>query len=274
LVVSILVKTGVIPMSWKYGDSQEHYIDMQEAVQNFLVVIEMVFFAVAHYFVFSHKPFVDPAAAQVPCITTCCRMLDIRDVADDFKEHFVDPIPRPRFTSGRGIKDSRGNGDANIISEEAPLLRKQQVRTSDSESDSEKTVELSYGVVTFGELDSRRNSYGLRSKMIADAFAVMPAKGTREHGFSSMDDMITCRELVPMDSIAECSTTTEDETNEDRCTNRYTALEYDREPERGNDSNIIVNEVRSPGLSNIPSDMSSRLSSPIQVSASPVRSKE
>lgn len=34
-------------------------------LQNFLICIEMLIAAVAHYFVFSHKPFIDPAAAQV-----------------------------------------------------------------------------------------------------------------------------------------------------------------------------------------------------------------
>ena len=31
----------------------------------------------------------DPAAAQVPCIASCLRMLDIRDVADDVKENIL-----------------------------------------------------------------------------------------------------------------------------------------------------------------------------------------
>ena len=65
--------------------------------QNFIICIEMLVAAIAHYFVFSHKPFVDRAAAQVPCVTSCLRMLDIRDIYGDVKEHFVDPIPRPKI---------------------------------------------------------------------------------------------------------------------------------------------------------------------------------
>jgi len=42
--------------------------------------------AVAHYFVFTHKPFVNPAAAQVPCLASCLKMLDVRDVGGDVRE--------------------------------------------------------------------------------------------------------------------------------------------------------------------------------------------
>ena len=34
-------------------------------LQNFLICVEMLVAASAHYFIFSHKPFVDPAAAKV-----------------------------------------------------------------------------------------------------------------------------------------------------------------------------------------------------------------
>ena len=92
--------TKAIPAKW-----QGH--DVQEGLQNMLLVIEMLFFAIAHYFIFSHKPFIDPAAAEVPCIATCFRMLDVRDVAGDVKEHFVDPLPRPKFRSGSSSRGSR-----------------------------------------------------------------------------------------------------------------------------------------------------------------------
>lgn len=42
--------------------------------------------AFAHYFVFSHKPFINPAAAQVPCLASCLKMLDVRDVGGDVRE--------------------------------------------------------------------------------------------------------------------------------------------------------------------------------------------
>ena len=71
----------------------------------------MLLIALAHYFVFSHTPYVDPAAAQVPCVTSCLRMLDLRDVYGDVREHFVDPIPRPKLPK-RMMRKRRSHGDA------------------------------------------------------------------------------------------------------------------------------------------------------------------
>ena len=192
LLVSVLVKTHTIPESWKA-------YDLQEGLQNYLVVIEMVFFAIAHYFVFSHKPYIDPAAAQVPCIATCLRMLDVRDVADDVREHFVDPLPRPRFRTGRGGGVSFGStidlekGTAES-SEESPLLKKGNKHMLASEAhlrnvvgdhdmlpghvtpaqgissggNSGRLSDLSYDILTYQDMDSRTR-YGLRSRMIANA---------------------------------------------------------------------------------------------------------
>lgn len=173
--MSILIKTKAIPSSWgKY--------DLQEGLLNLLVVIEMVLFAVAHYFVFSHKPYIDPAAAQIPCIGTCFSMLDVRDVAGDVKEHFVDPIPRPRFGHP-------------VSTEDSPLLDKQPrphgIRTAAAargnlpaiDDDSDATLkaakatpvtplelsDLSYDVLTYKDLNTSRTRYGQRANMIANA---------------------------------------------------------------------------------------------------------
>lgn len=186
MLVSILVMTKAVTDSW-------HDHDVQEGLQNFLLVIEMFFFAIAHYFVFSHRPYIDPAAAEVPCIATCFRMLDVRDVAGDVKEHFVDPIPRPKFRSGggAGTRVEVEGGDTGS-SEEAPLLRKGVLSTSRGrdegsgegsgevpaeppdrkETDGGKgpgVADLSFDVLSYGELDSRRGKYGMRAGMIADA---------------------------------------------------------------------------------------------------------
>jgi hypothetical protein len=176
--VSILVNTGVIPTSW------EEY-DLQEGLLNFLVVFEMLFFAIAHYFVFSHKPYIDPAAAQVPCIATCLRMLDIRDVAGDLKEHFVDPLPRPRFRR-TGVGPSQPSSEGTIVTinaEDAPLLRNKQgpdvpngvcangghlAVKGGMEIEKSALSSLSYDVLTYKELDSR-TAYGVRARMIANA---------------------------------------------------------------------------------------------------------
>ena len=61
MLIAILVRVGALPNSWNKYDLE----DVALGLQNFLICIEMLVAAVAHYFVFSHKPFVDPAAAQV-----------------------------------------------------------------------------------------------------------------------------------------------------------------------------------------------------------------
>ena len=107
----MLVKFDVIPDTWEGPEKK---------LENFVVVVEMLVFALAHYFIFSHKPYVDPAAAQVPFVSACLRMLDVRDVAGDIKEHFVDPIPRPDFRIRRHRQGNHGNDSS---SENLPLLK-------------------------------------------------------------------------------------------------------------------------------------------------------
>ena len=115
VLIALLVKLNALPHSWKEYDVD----DVSLGLQNFLICAEMLVAAVVHYFVFSHKPFIDPAASQVcrlspsfhlslynptlvhqvPCYSVCLRMLDVRDVCGDVKTHFVDPIPKPSLSS-------------------------------------------------------------------------------------------------------------------------------------------------------------------------------
>ena len=121
LLITLLVKVEAIQHLW----SQYNSDDVAEAFQNFIICIEMFFFAIAHYFVFSHKPFIDLAAARAPCIHSCLRMLDVRDIADDMKEHFVDPISRPSFERLRqsfgDVKSDKATSD--VESEKDPLFK-------------------------------------------------------------------------------------------------------------------------------------------------------
>ena len=152
--IAILVKVEALPKEWKEYD----VADVTEGLQNFIICVEMLLFALAHYFVFSHKPFVDPAAAKAPCIASCLRMLDVRDVADDVKEHFVDPIPRPKLpTITRRNKTKRGD-----TFETTPLI----IGTPSLNSGPEHTAQLrtprtnsevssEFSVVTYRDLDPR-----------------------------------------------------------------------------------------------------------------------
>ena len=61
MLIALLVKLGALPDSWRQYDME----DVALGLQNFLICMEMLLAASAHYFIFSHKPFIDPAAAQV-----------------------------------------------------------------------------------------------------------------------------------------------------------------------------------------------------------------
>ncbi len=164
MFIAILVKVEALPKEWKEYDVQ----DVAEGLQNFIICVEMLLFALAHYFVFSHKPFVDPAAARAPCIASCLRMLDVRDVADDVKEHFVDPIPRPRLpTITRRNTAKRGEKF-----ETTPLIND---TPSSFNSDTEHMPQLSaprtnhevsseFSVLTYRDLDPRP-AFGRTSKL-------------------------------------------------------------------------------------------------------------
>ena len=43
--------------------------------------------AIAHYFSFSHKPYVDPDAGQTECCSSFMSMWDVSDVRDEVYNH-------------------------------------------------------------------------------------------------------------------------------------------------------------------------------------------
>ena len=81
----------------------------------------MLAFAIAFYFFFSHKPYIDRAAAQVPCLHSCFKMVDVRDIYGDIKENFVDPIPVPRIPNRLQGRWNRAR-DGPEEREDVPLL--------------------------------------------------------------------------------------------------------------------------------------------------------
>eukprot|EP00731_Ephydatia_muelleri_P028273 Em0019g1146a len=149
VIIGILKATGVL----KQGVWQNYDVDdVAQGLQDFVVCIEMLLFAIAHLFIFSHRPFVDPAAAQVPCITSCLRMLDVRDVYSDVKHHFVDPIPIPNLIRLRkrevnGECADEGESQASElpvadagVGEQVCLLGTDQTRIRGSEQVTEQEI--------------------------------------------------------------------------------------------------------------------------------------
>ncbi|GFR66706.1 transmembrane protein 184C-like, partial [Elysia marginata] len=117
LLIAFLAKIGVIPQNgpWVYYDNIH---EVSTGIQDFCICIEMFLAAIAHYYSFSHKPFVNFAAEQQNCCSSFLMMWDVRDVGEDVVEH-------ARYI-GRGMHKtiSRGARLAGIQGEErTPLLR-------------------------------------------------------------------------------------------------------------------------------------------------------
>ena len=183
---------------WEKYDDQE----VAEGLQNFIICIEMLIFAIAHYFVFSHKPYIDPAAAQVPCIASCLRMLDVRDVAGDMKEHFVDPIPRPSLPRLMSkTKMSRS-------SEAAPLLVSDNGERSgnhDYESDTQTAAafkETSMSVLTYerltneGTVARRSSSNSTRTDSSNSGSSTPHSDGRPTTSTSETEDFVGARTVL------------------------------------------------------------------------------
>lgn len=126
ILIAALAKLGVIPQNgpWVYYDNIH---EVATGIQDFCICIEMFLAAIAHYYSFSYKPFVNFAAEQQNCCTSFLMMWDVRDVGEDVVEH-------ARYI-GRGMHKtiSRGARLAGIQGEErTPLLgeRTNHIQTS------------------------------------------------------------------------------------------------------------------------------------------------
>ena len=116
LFIAVLAKVGAIPENgtWVF------YKDIKEVstgLQDFMICIEMFLASLAHYWSFSHKPFVNLATRQQNFFFSFLSMWDVRDVTEDLRQH-------ARFV-GRGMHKTlrRGmGGDSGREEENAPLL--------------------------------------------------------------------------------------------------------------------------------------------------------
>ena len=99
-----------------------------------MVCIEMFIFAIAHYYVFSHKPYVDPTSPPPPCCASFVSMWDVSDVRDDIVQHVQSVGNTVRGTVAR---NKRGGETTSMVTvkntEFTPLLRSET--SADSSSD-------------------------------------------------------------------------------------------------------------------------------------------
>ena len=96
----------------------------------------MLVAAISFYFIFSHKPYIDPAATQIPCLQSFIEMVDVRDIYGDVKENFVDPIPIPRLPVRLTRERQVNHNDLEM----KPLLRRDPGGMSGYESGGEGGV--------------------------------------------------------------------------------------------------------------------------------------
>lgn len=90
--------------------------------QNFVICIEMFIFAIVHYYVFSHEPYVDPSSPPPPCCASFVSMWDVSDVRDDIVQHVQSVGNTVRGTVVRSKRETTATG-ATTNSEVTPLLK-------------------------------------------------------------------------------------------------------------------------------------------------------
>ncbi|EDV25173.1 uncharacterized protein TRIADDRAFT_56842 [Trichoplax adhaerens] len=114
--ISVLVDTGVIRANkqWNFYDPEL----VAKGLQNFLICIEMFIVALLHYFVFSHKPYIDGAAPHTSLYTSFMSMWDVSDVHQDVVEHMKGV---GKFNLLGRAKRSRNPMEVNLLAEETEL---------------------------------------------------------------------------------------------------------------------------------------------------------
>lgn len=121
VIISILVYTGVIHESFTAGEGKDKDVgEIGRSLQDFIICIEMFLAAVAHYYAFSHRPFVDLAAAQIPCCTSFLSMWDVSDVTHDVSEHIRHvgnkvkrTVSRKKLSENQRLLGSDTNGSSS-----------------------------------------------------------------------------------------------------------------------------------------------------------------
>lgn len=61
---------------------------MSRNLQDFIICFEMLIAAIAHIFVFSHKPFIDEQRQSNPVFYSFSRIVDMTDERTDVADHF------------------------------------------------------------------------------------------------------------------------------------------------------------------------------------------
>ncbi|XP_034300848.2 transmembrane protein 184C isoform X2 [Magallana gigas] len=113
VLIAILVKLNWIPQggAWDFYDSIQQ---VATGLQDFLICIEMFLAAIAHYFSFSHKPYIRSDNEDVNCFASFLMMWDVSDMRDDVIEHVK--------VIGKTVKKTISKPQIRNENERTPLL--------------------------------------------------------------------------------------------------------------------------------------------------------
>lgn len=149
VLIAGLVKTGVISERNTWGFYTVKMV--ASGLQDFCICIEMFLAAVAHYFSFSHKPFIDLMIDNSNCCASFMSMWDISDVRDDVLEHVR--------VVGNGVGQTLRGFSSIRKSERTPLLQEKSSDVSAVSKDANSTSQarndqnaIAYPQYTFSDI--------------------------------------------------------------------------------------------------------------------------
>jgi len=87
VLLMVLIEIGFITQAFVPESMHINNYDMSRNLQDFLICFEMLIAAIAHVFVFSHKPFVDYSQGTNPMVYNFSRMIDFSDERHDINDH-------------------------------------------------------------------------------------------------------------------------------------------------------------------------------------------
>lgn len=144
VLIAGLVGLGAIKADPNWDDFTVQ--DIGKGLQDFCICIEMFLAAIAHYYSFSHKPYVDYAYGYGSCFRSFMSMWDVSDVRDDVVDHVRhvghttrEVVQRPfRRTATDGEREPLLGGGANHATTPVPKpLQKEILSVLEANSDDE-----------------------------------------------------------------------------------------------------------------------------------------
>lgn len=86
--MTFLIHFGIITSAFLPSSMDISNYEISRNLQDFLICFEMLLAAIAHTFVFSHRPFVDESRGTNPMFYSLSRIVDFTDERTDVYDHF------------------------------------------------------------------------------------------------------------------------------------------------------------------------------------------